>query len=343
MQSVPKFFLGMDVSKQWVDVALMKVVNHQKQPMVGSRFDNTAAGMAALQQWLGRHQVSYDQRSLLVVENTGVYHRRVWQWCTAVGLPLVIGNAAAIKWSLGITRGKSDGVDARRLCAYAYKERDELKPTPLHCPGLTHLKDLLRARSRLKQPAGSVKVYLGELKGTTTAELYATLEQAHAAALCGIKESLKMVEAQIRTAVAADAALLHNYTLLTSVPGVGHLTAVYLLCCTHNFALRPSGKQLACYAGVAPFGHSSGTSIRGKDRVHPMANKELKKLLHLGAVSAIRYHPEFKDYYERKTSEGKHPLSVLNAIRSKIALRAAAVVIKQKPYSSTHEKIAQRA
>lgn len=336
MQRDQKFFLGMDVSKQWVDVTLLKVVNQQKGAMVGERFDNTAPGLEVLRGWLKEHGVSFDAHSLMVIENTGVYHRRIWQWCTEVGLPLVIGNAAAIKWSLGIVRGKSDRVDSRRLCAYAYKEREELKPTPLHNAELTALRDLLTARSRLKKQAGSIKVYLQELKGTTTAQLHATLEAAHTAALAGIKESLKLVEAQIRVSLAASATLLQNYELLVSVPGVGHLTAVYLLCCTHNFTLRPTGKQLASYAGVAPFSHQSGKSIRGRDRVHPMANKELKALLHLGALSAMRNHREFKDYYARKTAEGKHPLSVLNAIKNKLALRAAAVIIKQKPYTTDH-------
>ena len=104
MQTDQQFFMGMDVSKEWVDVALMPVVNHQKGPTTCSRFDNTARGMEQMEQWLKSHQVPFDRRSLLVVENTGVYHRRIWQWCTAAGLPLVIGNAAAIKWSLGITR-----------------------------------------------------------------------------------------------------------------------------------------------------------------------------------------------------------------------------------------------
>ena len=126
MQSEPNFFMGMDVSKLWVDIALLKVVNHQKGPMSCARFDNSTEGLEQMDQWLKSHQLPFDRRSLLVVENTGVYHRRIWQWCSERGLPLVIGNAAAIKWSLGIARGKSDGVDARRLCAYAYKERDEL-------------------------------------------------------------------------------------------------------------------------------------------------------------------------------------------------------------------------
>lgn len=328
--------MGMDVSKHWVDIALVRVVDHQKGPMVTERFDNTRSGVEALDAWLCEHGVLFDHHSLLVIENTGVYHRRIWEYCTERGLPLHIGNAAAIKWSLGIARGKSDQIDSRRLCSYAYKNREELAPTPVHNPQLTALKDLLTARTRLLRQLNSIRGYLRELRHSSPGHTLSLLEEAHRAALLGLKASLKAVEEQIRTALKADPSLLNNYKLLLSVPGIGHLTAVYLLCCTHNFVLMPSGKQLACYAGVAPFGSTSGTSIKGKDRVHHMANKDLKKLLHMGAVSASTYHPEFKAYYQRKEAQGKHPLSILNAIRNKIALRAAAVIINQKPYTCNH-------
>jgi transposase len=332
MQSVPNFFMGVDISKLWVDLTLLKVVDHQKHPLTSARFDNTAAGMEALHHWLEQQQVRFDEHSLMVVENTGVYHRRLWEYCTRTGLPLHIGNAAAIKWSLGLCRGKSDSIDSRRLCAYGYKNREELKPTAWHNPAVLRLKDLLRARNRLQAQANSIRVYLRELAHSSCAEGQALLAEAHQAALSGIKASVQALEQQIRAVIKSTEELRGNYELLISVPGIGHLTAVYLLCCTHNFVWRPTGKQLACYAGVVPFGHSSGTSVRAKDRVHKMANKELKRLLHLGALSAIRNHREFKDYYQRKCAQGKHPISVLNALRNKIALRAAAVIIKQKPY-----------
>ncbi len=63
-----------------------------------------------------------------------------------------------------------------------------------------------------------------------------------------------------------------------------------------------------------------------------MANKDLKKLLHLCALTAIKYNPEFKHYFNRKKAEGKNGMVVLNAIRNKLVLRVVAVVNKQEPY-----------
>lgn len=335
-----KFYLGMDVSKSWVDISLMCVLNHVKQPMVSERFDNTPAGMKLLHGWLKKHKVSFNNDSLLAIENTGVYHRLVWELCSKYHLPLHIGNAAHIKWSFGIARGKSDKIDSQRLCSYAFKNADELKATPVLNPVFIKLKDMMTARSRLLSQKNSIKVYLNELKLSNSKETQSILEQAHKAALKGIRESIKIVEKQINEIVQQDPVIKNNYELLISVPGIGHLTAVYIICCTNNFICKITGKQLASYAGVAPFENSSGSSIKGREKVHKMANKDLKKLLHMGAISAISHYAEFRDYYERKVKEGKHPQSAINAIRSKIALRAVAVINNQQQYVDKYKKVA---
>ena len=140
MKQTTKHFMGIDVSKPWFDVSLMPVINHEKQQLMTKRFDNTPAGIKSLDQWLKAHRVSFDENSLLVIENTGVYHRLIWQYCSKKNLPLHIGNAAHIKWSMGITRGKNDPIDSQRLCSYAFKNVDELKSTSALDPVLMQLK-----------------------------------------------------------------------------------------------------------------------------------------------------------------------------------------------------------
>src|SRR3954463_10358325 len=186
-----KCYLGMDVSKLWVDITLMQVVDHQKQAPLTERFDNSEAGMKALDKWLRKHQVSFDDNSLLVIENTGVYHRLIWSYCSSHELPLHIGNAAHIKYSFGIARGKNDKLDSQRLCTYARRNAEELKATPALNPVLLQLKDLMTARSRLLSQFNSIKQYLSELKLSNLKEVHQLLEQAHAAALEGIRASLK--------------------------------------------------------------------------------------------------------------------------------------------------------
>src|SRR3954465_4023654 len=205
MKKDVKCFLGMDVSKLWVDITLMRVVDHQKQAPLTERFDNSEAGIKALDKWLRKQQVPFDNNSLLVIENTGVYHRLIWQYCSSHGLPLHIGNAAHIKYSFGIARGKNDKLDSQRLCTYARRNAEDLKATPALNPVLLQLKDLMTARSRLLSQLNSIKQYLSELKLSNTRQVHQLLEQAHTAALEGIKASLKTVEEQIKHLIEQDA------------------------------------------------------------------------------------------------------------------------------------------
>lgn len=337
MQIIQKSYLGIDVSKLWFDGSLLPVLDHQKQAMITERFDNTIEGIKAFKKWLSSNRVSMDENSLLVIENTGVYHRLLWSFCSKHNLPIYIGNGAHIKWSLGITRGKNDKIDSKRLCDYCYKQSDDLKATPPLNPVFMTLKDLMTSRSRLVAQLHSTKNYIGELNCTNNKALLTMLDKAHKAAIEGIKKSIAEIEKLIQQIITEDQAIYANYELIKSVPGIGHLTAVYIICCTNNFASKPSGKQLASYAGVVPFEHSSGTSIKGRNKVHKMANKELKKLMHLCALTAIKYYPEFKQYFKRKKAEGKNGMMVLNAIRNKLLLRVVSVVNKQEPYVNNYQ------
>jgi transposase len=332
MEQQTKFYIGIDVSKLWFDLSLLPVIEHQKTTMLTERFENTKQGLQMMDKWLKKHTVSFNENTLMVIENTGVYHRLIWSYCSNNNLSIYIGNAAHIKWSFGITRGKNDIIDSQRLCNYAHKHAEELRATPALNPVFMKLKDLMTARTKLLSSAGSISAYLKELKPSNDKQVQKIMETSHKAALDGLRKSIVQIEEQIKKIIAEDKDLQNNYDLLLTVPGIGHFTALYIICCTSNFINKISGKQLASYAGVVPFENRSGISIKGRNRVHPMANKELKKMLHLCSLTAIRYYPEFQQYYLRKKAEGKHTMSVLNAIKNKIILRAVAVVNKQEAY-----------
>jgi transposase len=334
------FFLGIDVSKEWFDISLMAVINFQKQPIITERFNNTNAGLALLKNWLKTQKVTFDNDSLLVIENTGIYHRLIWKFFSENNIPIHIGNAAHIKKSFGIARGKNDKIDSQRLCSYAYKNDDELKATAALNPMFLHLKDLITSRTRLNAQLGANRTYLKELKSINDKATQKMMEKAYKMAIAGLQHSIKEIEKQIAVTIKTDKSINNNYKLLISVPGIGPVTATYILCCTNNFAGKVSGKQLACYAGVVPFQETSGKSLKGRNKVHKMANKELKSLLHMCALTSIKYYPEFRNYYNRKEAEGKHPNSILNAICNKIVLRVVAVVNNQKDYVENYKKTA---
>ncbi len=340
MQKYQKNYVGIDVSKPYFDASLLMVIEHEKQELKTARFSNNVEGLKSFQKWLKENKVSMDNHTLCVMENTGVYHRLLWQFCGDNHITIHIGNATHMKWSFGIARGKNDVIDSKRICQYAFKHADELKATPILNPVFLKLKDLMTARTKLLEQKNSIKKYLNELKLSNDKGTQKILERSFKASLEGIKKSILLMEKEIDKIVAEDEKIQHNYNLMTTVPGIGKFTALYILCCTNNFATKISGKQLASYAGVVPFEHSSGISVRGGNHVHKMANKELKKLLHLCAISSIKYYPEFRTYFDRKKVEGKNGMSVLNAIKNKIVLRVVAVVNNQRAYVNNYHQAA---
>ena len=114
--------------------------------------------------------------------------------------------------------------------------------------------------------------------------------------------------------------------------GVGIITAAAFLIYTQDFTAFDNGRQFACYAGVAPFEHTSGSSIRGRTRVSSLANKKMKALLSNCAAAAVQHDPQLKAYFQRKRGEGKKRLLVLNAIKAKLINRVFATVSRGTPY-----------
>ena len=119
---------------------------------------------------------------------------------------------------------------------------------------------------------------------------------------------------------------------LKGIESNGMIVAASVVAQTRNFEAFDTARQLVCYVGSAPFEYSSGTSIKGKTKTHPIANRQLKALLTNSAFSALKYDKEIRTYYDRKTEEGKAPMSVINAVRCKQIYRIFSVVKRGTPF-----------
>ena len=126
------------------------------------------------------------------------------------------------------------------------------------------------------------------------------------------------------------------FSIITSITGIGPVIAVEMIITTNEFKDIKDPASYACYSGVAPFEHSSGKSVRGRNRVSHRANKKCKSLLHLGALSAMQFNKDLKEYYERKCNEGKNKMLVLNNIRNKLIWRIFACVNNNRKYEKNY-------
>jgi len=140
------------------------------------------------------------------------------------------------------------------------------------------------------------------------------------------------VERSLKAILKSDTRLWTTYKLVTGIKGIGLIVASYMIVYTHNFTRFDTWRKFACFSGIAPFDHESGTSVKGKTKVSPIANKRLKTMLHLSAICAIHTDTELKEYYHRRLAEGKPKMSVINIIRNKLVSRAFAVVKRGTPF-----------
>jgi transposase len=136
--------------------------------------------------------------------------------------------------------------------------------------------------------------------------------------------------------VLADGAWASSAALLASVPGIGLVTSAWLLVGTLNFSLCATAEQATSYVGLTPLPRESGTSVRGRAQVGHGGNGRLRTALYLASLSATRYNPAIKEFYERLRAAGK-PMKVARCAAARKLLHVAwAVVTKGQPFDAGH-------
>lgn len=325
-----KNFIGIDVSKAKFDLALIK--DCDKENMIQAVFENTQKGIKAMTRFLEKECQVYLSDTIFCMEFTGIYCRPLTTFMTKKECNVWLEMPVNIIRSLGLQRGKNDRVDARRIALYAYKNKEDIKLWKPQRDVILRLRDLLSLRERLISSRKSLMAPIDELIAMGDKQGAARVQRGCKLTLSSIEKEIEQIDKDLDDTIKNDPQLKELYNLATSVPGVGKYTALFMICYTNEFSIYNNPKQLACYCGVAPFEHSSGSSVRGKTRVSHMANKVLKRMLHMGAISVISRDPELSNYYQRKIALGKNKMLVINAVRNKIIHRLCAVIKRGYEY-----------
>jgi transposase len=321
-------FIGIDVSKETLDVALIK--NNNKGNIYSLKITNNRTGFKKMKKWLNVEKIALEE-AVFCVEHTGMYSKPVSHYILSESANLWMEMSLKIIRSMGIQRGKNDKIDAIRIALYAQRCQNEMKIYQSPRPIIEKLKILLQLRKRLINSRNSLQVPCNEL---TIMDKQAGKEATRLIrpVITSLDNNIDIINKKIDELIASDEQLSHEFEIGTSVPGIAKITLAYIICFTNEFRNYSEGKKLACYCGVVPFEYTSGKSVRGKPHVHNMANKLLKKLLYMGAIAAVTYYDEFKHYYKRKLEQGKPKMLVLNNVKNKMILRLAAVIKNDKPY-----------
>jgi len=327
------YFVGIDVSKSTLDIAVVNSGALIKEEQISNE-------KASLRGFLKTLKESFNlslERIVVCMEHTGIYNYRALEVLHNSGINVCLEPALQIKQSQGMTRGKDDKVDARRIALYAYKNREQLVFWKPQREVLQKLQILLTTRERLIKVKKQLQVPLQESASFIHPSIIKSIKTPTLSIIKTITKELKELDLKIRNTVKMDEKIVKQYQYATSVPGVGPIIALNVIIRTGEFQRIKEAKQFACYSGVAPFKHQSGSSIRGRTRVSKLANMTMKTLFSLGATSAIQYSPEIRQYYQRKLAEGKKPLSVINAVRNKLITRIFACVNQERKYEKNYQ------
>jgi transposase len=326
------YFLGIDVSKKKLDTALTidGKVFHQVQ------IENQAQAIINFFKDL-KKQLSSWNRLVVCIEHTGIYSQLLLNTLVKNQIKVCVESALQIKRSQGLTRGKNDQVDAKRIAGYAIRYKEDLVFWKPERQCIQKLRALLVTRERLVTTKVQLEVPLKECSEFIDPSIRKEMIKHCQHSITAIQKDIDRIERAIHQLTHTDERLSDNCKLSTSVPGVGTITALNMILATGEFERIKHSKKFACYAGVAPFEHTSGSSIRGKTRVSKMANMSIKRLLHLAAMAAIRSDDQLKSYYQRKVAEGKNKMSVLNAVRNKLITRVFACITSRRRYEKIYK------
>lgn len=327
-----ELFMGCDISQDNFTYCLR---NKSGIVLQGQVINSSKSIRSWLVELKKKHQLDLAQ-ILFCMEHTGVYGLLLMRALHEQSLVICVVNAVNIKLSLGLQRGKSDKVDAQRIAEYALRYKDRMKQWSPKRRVLDHLQLLIRLRERLLKARLEISRFNEDAKRFMSSDEYQLVVKGSQVTLKAIEKDIDRADENIETLIMNDENLKKLSRFIRSVDGIGKVTCSAILVRTNEFRDFKEAKKFACTAGIAPFEHTSGSSIKGKTRVNHSAHKELKTLIHMCAIGAISRKGEMKDYFQRKVAMGKSKMSVINAVRNKLIHRVFAVVRDEVMYQKNY-------
>ena len=326
--------VGIDVSKSWLDAHVLLKVGIGEHAL---RVKNSEVGFIKLIKWVGKQTELEPVEWLFCMEHTGVYSYGLNAFLQDHLISQSMVNALAIKRSMGIIRGKNDKADARVIAQYAVRFQDNLQEFKLPSESLQRLKIQLSQRERMVDIKRQIDLSMESMEALPL-DFTKQARDQNKKLVRQLQKNIIQMDAAIKNIIQADNHLKEQAKMIQSVPGIGPQTSAYILVTTQGMKQFSDSRKYASYCGVAPFEYSSGSSYRGKTKVHYLANHKMKSLLHMAALNASVHDPDIKLYYDRKKAEGKNPMSILNAIRFKLIDRVFAVVRRNEVYDKNYLK-----
>jgi transposase len=313
----PQRFVGIDVSKDTLDVAIQPDGTHRQVANTDEGFDQLVTLLRPL------------APTLIVLEASGGYQRRVVAALSLAGLPVAVVNPTRPREfakSLG-RLAKTDKVDAAILAEFAQRVRPAARPLPND--QAQKMQELLGRRGQLLGMRTMERNRLGSV-------LSRAVRRSIESHLKWLDEQIDSTEKDLDEAIESCDVWKAKDELLQSIPGIGPVVSRTLL-----FELPELGQlsreQIAALAGVAPMNRDSGR-WRGK-RFIVGGRAVVRNAVYMASLAARQFNPVLKAFADRLTKAGKPAKVVLIAVTRKLLVIANAILRDKKPWCDMSQKL----
>jgi transposase len=317
-------FLGVDVSKAKLDVALLLANDKFKSKV----FANDVRGVEALIAWLHGHLPDGLDTLHVCMEATGNYHEALALAVHDRGLMVSVVNPMLVKRfaELNGLRNKTDGGDARCLARFCKAQAPQRWEAP--SLGVRALQALV-GRLETLQAMRQAECNRRDVAHSSVAE---SIERM----IRELDKTIEEVQKQIARTIDDDPDLKQRARLLDSIPGLGEKTIAQLLAYIGRPERFRSVKALIAYASLSPMLRQSGTSLNKRSGTHPMGHQALKRAMYFPAMVAGRYNPVVAAFWNRLKAQGKPGKVIVVACMHKLLAIAYGVLRSGKPFDPAH-------
>ena len=326
--SVADVFVGIDVSKLKLDVAMLRLGKVRSKV-----FSNDRTGFKALAPWLSEDNIT-PAHAHLCMEATGPYSEALAVWLSDQSWWVSVVNPARIKGfaQSELARNKTDKADAALLARFCAALAPERWVAP--SPAVRQLRSLVERLQALKD-MHQQEMNRIEAANASDDQLSKGYIAEHVNYL---EAAIKRLQKDIDDHVQGQPALRHDAQLLASIPGLGSVTVAKVLAYAGDISRFDSAKALSAFAGVCPQQRLSGTSVKGRTLVSKRGHADLRKALYMPGMVAVRHNPLIKDMAALLKAKGMVPKAIIAAAMHKLTHLIYGVLKTRQPFDANWAK-----
>jgi len=315
---------GIDVSKNTFD-ELVLVGGKEKH----RQFPNKKEGW--VQFWTILQSLGADE-IYVCMEATGLLWEDLAEFFYHKGVTVFVVNARRIKgFAMSEDkRTKTDKVDAGVIARFCRAHLSELNPWAPPASHTRHLQSLTRQQASLVEDRARQRVRL------QSALLCVEVSESIKLYIEFLDKSIEKIDRSIEALIRTNSVLKEKEALARSIKGVGPITARVVLAECRLFNELSHRRQVSAFAGLDVTEFQSGTSIRSRPRLSKRGNARIRQVLYMAAMTAKRYNPVFKTFYERLVANGKTKMQALGACMRKLLELIFTVVTTGREFDSAY-------